>query len=409
MASKPYEFAVTAARSFTHPVFPGVGKHTFLVQAKSLPAGLPTGANAREPVGMNRRVYRDVTESLRTNESTPGSFDLMNLGITILADRIEMIDKQNFRVWIADEDGVVNGAHTAKIIEHCQADGTIPDEQFVEVRIVTGIDETALHGLKSDISKGQNTGIVVRDQSIFELEGLFTALQSLVKGQSWASEIAWRESDKGAFDVKDLVAVLETFNVIDFANGGENHPVQAYEKWSAPLAKYAKDYKDARTTGAPRKYAALEPILLDALDLYDRIRHDFHSVFNKHVSKGAGRMRIVEEAPKSKGVFHFPFSGQDDAKYRLTKGAAFPILGAFRNCVKYDHATHAASWIGGYSTVKKLWDTAGIDLVKETFAATKDIGRTPDALGKSRSHWAGLNRMLEVRVLRAALEDSQAA
>jgi hypothetical protein len=35
---------------------------------------------------------------------------------------------------------IIDGAHTAKIIEECQKNGSIPDEQFVEVRIDTGID-----------------------------------------------------------------------------------------------------------------------------------------------------------------------------------------------------------------------------------------------------------------------------
>ena len=108
MTVKPYEFSVSEARSFNHPIFEGVTKHTFLVQAKLLPGGLPTGANARDPVGMNRRVYRDVKESLRTNEALPGSFDLMNLGITVIADKVEMVDKKTFRVLIDDEDGMVS-------------------------------------------------------------------------------------------------------------------------------------------------------------------------------------------------------------------------------------------------------------------------------------------------------------
>ena len=63
--AKPYLFEVAEARSFAHPIFAGVNKHNFLIKAKKLPKGLPTGANARDPVGMNRRVYRDVTESLK--------------------------------------------------------------------------------------------------------------------------------------------------------------------------------------------------------------------------------------------------------------------------------------------------------------------------------------------------------
>ena len=90
---------------------------------------------------MNRRVYRDVTESLKGEEAWPGSFEAScarSLGVTILADKVEMLEKGKFKVFIKDEDGVVNGAHTCRIIEECQESDSIPDEQHLEVKIVTG-------------------------------------------------------------------------------------------------------------------------------------------------------------------------------------------------------------------------------------------------------------------------------
>lgn len=403
MTAKPYVFSVAEARSYNHPIFDGVTKHTFLVQAKSFPNGLPTGANARDPVGMNRRVYKDVMESLRTNEAIPGSFDLMNLGITILADRIEMVDKKTFRVLIREEDGIVNGAHTARIIEQCQGEEEVPDEQFVEVRIITGLDNAPPH-LRADIAKGQNTGIAVRAESIYDKEGLFAHLREIVKDKSWADRISWRESDPGDYDVRDLTSALEAINVLDFPNASNKHPVHAYEKWSIGVARYAQDFKENEKHPEKRTYAAIEPLLLEALELYDRIRHDFREMFNDNISKSGGRLRIVEEAPKSKGKFDFVFSGQAPNKYRLTKGAAYPIFAAFRNCVEYDEETHLCSWRFGFDKVIEFWEKIGPDLVRETFEATKDIGRTPDVLGKNRSHWANLHRVVRLEVLSAALE-----
>lgn len=406
MTAKPYDFSVAEARSYSHPVFDSVTKHTFLVQAKQLPRGLPTGANARDPVGMNRRVYKDVMESLRTNEALPGSFDLMNLGITIIADRVDMIDKKAFRIFIADEDGIVNGAHTARIIEQCQDEESIPDDQFVEVRVVTGLDQTPV-SLKADIAKGQNTGITVRAESIYDTQGLFDTLRQLVADEPWSDRISWRESDPGEFDVRDLTSALEAMNVVDFPNTSNKHPVHAYEKWSIGVTKYADDYKLHREALGDRNYAAIEPLLLDSLELLDRIRHDFRQVFNETVSKAGGRLRIVENAPAAKGKFSFPFANLQPSEWRLTKGAAYPIFAAFRNCVVYDEATHKCHWRGGFDAVLDLWEELAPELVRETFDATKEIGRTPDALGKSRGHWANLHRVVRLQVLSAALEKAE--
>lgn len=407
MTAQPYLFSVAEARSFTHPVFEGVTKHNFLVQAKQFPKALPTGANARDPVGMNRRVYKDVTESLRTNEALPGSFDLMNLGVTVIADRVEMVDKKTFRVFINDEDGIVNGAHTARIIEQCQADDDIPDEQYVEVRVVTGL-EHAPATLKADIAKGQNTGIAVRAESIYDTQGLFRYLRETVHDQSWADRISWRESDPGDYDVRDLTSVLEALNVLDFPNDSNRHPVHAYEKWSIGVNRYAQDFKEHQDDPESRTYAAIEPLLIDGLHLYDRIRHDFRPIFNDTISKAGGRMRIVEEAPASKSKFDFVFANLPSEKYRLTKGATFPIFGAFRNCVVYDEAEHRCRWRGGFEAVLRQWEEISPDLVRETYEATKDIGRTPDVLGKNRSHWANLHRVVRLEVLSAALQAAEA-
>jgi hypothetical protein len=404
-AAKPYVFETVEARSYNHPVFEGVTKHTFLIQASKLPTDIPTGANARDPVGMNRRVYREVKESLKGMAAWPGSFDLMNLGITILADKVEMPEKGKFNVYIRDEDGIVNGAHTSRIIQTCIDEGTIPSEQHVEVRVITGINKVPFEELKVDIARGQNTGITVKDQSIYEIQGVFDGIKSHIKNEPWYGDVAWKESDTGSIDVRDLISVMEAINVKDFPNDTSSHPIHAYEKSSKALERYADDFRANPNSPSQRTFAAFEPLLLDALKLYDCIRRDFRDVYNAHVAPSAGRLRILEEA--TRGSYDFPFSGAAPAQYRLTKGATFPMFAAFRNCVQYDSKTNKASWIGGFPAVLKLWNTIAPELVKETYEARKDVGYLPDQLGKSRSHWSSLHRAVEVHMLRRQLQNKK--
>ena len=218
----------------------------------------------------------------------------------------------------------------------------------------------------------------------------------------WYQQVAWKESDKGSYDVRDLIAVMEALNVIDYPNDSGNHPIHAYEKASKALDNYAMDFKAHPNRPNERKFAALEHILLDALDLYDRVRRDFREVFNEHVSPSAGRLRVIEEAGKGQ-LYQFPFSNSAPSEYRLTKGATFPIFAAFRNCVVYDPVNNRATWAGGYPAVRKLCEEAAPELVKETYDARREVGHLPDQYGKSRSHWAGLHRAVEVRLLRKKL------
>ena len=289
MTIKPYRFEVAEARSFKHPHFPKIQKHVFLVPAGKLPKGVPEAANLREATGMNRAVYKDVRESLRGNEALAGSFDLLNLGITIIAEEISAIDKKVFDVMIDDEYGIANGGHTANLIWECQDDDTIAEGQHVEVKIITGLEGANEHTLRVDIARGQNTGIAVKPQSIFELDGAFESLKSVIEQEAWAAEVAYKESDNKKFDVRELISAMELMNVIDYPTRGGKHPVSAYEKWSTPLKKFGDDFTKNRAYPEKRLYARFEPLLPEILELYDIIRRDFLRISSEVVSKQAAQ------------------------------------------------------------------------------------------------------------------------
>src|SRR5258708_7412937 len=136
MGKQVHRIQAFESRKVSHPVFETIHKYWLTVKAADFPAGVSAAANAREPVGLNRMVYRDVKASLEGKEATPGSFDLMNKGITILALSVRLVDKDEniFEVVVDDkEGGIVDGARTAKSIDKGNADGTIHPDQYVQV------------------------------------------------------------------------------------------------------------------------------------------------------------------------------------------------------------------------------------------------------------------------------------
>lgn len=406
MGTSVHLFRVYESRRTTHPIFSDVEKFWFTVAATDLPPGISTAANAREPVGLNRRVYRDVRESLegKTN-SVLGTFDLMNKGITILAEDVHLVDKEKnlFEVKVDNEvGGIVDGAHTAKIIWESNDEGTTPPEQHVEVYIRTRLNG----GIITDIARGLNTGMQVAPKSIYNIDNVFDWLKGLVAGTSYENAIAWRESDTKEYDVRDLISALELVNVFDFPNDCGKHPIAAYEKWSIPLEKFAADFAEHRTHLRESKYYKLRALLPGVLQLLDHVRRDFRPLHNEAGGK-AGRMNIVEEASGRRKHFEFTFSGLAPEKYRLTKGAAYPIVGAFRNYVEIDPETGDVAWAGGLERVLAEWKDVGPLLVRETFNATQDIGHMPDQLGKNRKHWDNLHMKVQLRLLTAQLAEKR--
>lgn len=401
MGLSVHRVRVFEARRINHPVFPEINKFWLSVPAKQFPQGISTSANARDPVGMNRRVYRDVRQSLEGKTSEPGMFDLMNKGITILAVDVKLVDKQEniYEITVDDENGgIVDGAHTARIIAEAQDAGTIPDEQHVEVYIRTNVTG----GFITDIARGLNTSVQVAAKSIYDIDGVFDWLKEEISNEPYANMFAWKESDVAEYDVRDLVGVLEVFNVFDYPVEDGKHPISAYEKWSVVLDRFAKDYQENKADLGGSKYYKLRGLLLGGLALYDHIRRDFHTMHNAG-GGAAGKMNIIESTNEKRGLFEFRFAGLPPAEYRLTKGAAFPILAAFRNYIDVDETTGEAIWRGGFDAVLDEWKEIGPELVAETYSATKEIGRNPDQIGKNRKHWDNLHMKVQLRFLRSQL------
>jgi hypothetical protein len=394
-------------RKISHPVFSDIDKYWLTVAAKDLPAGISTAANARDPSGVNRRVYKDVRSSLEGETAEVGTFDLMNKGITILANGVKLVNKKEGLLDLIiddDEGGIVDGAHTARIIGEANAAKKTPDDQYVEVYVRTGVTSDMI----SEIARGLNTGIQVAAQSIYNKAGVFDWLKKAIEKEPYADKISWNESDEAPYDVRDLIGVLEVLNVFDYPNdvNSGKHPISAYEKWSIPLSKFASDYDENKDHIKKSKYYRLRNLLKDGLTLYDLIRHDFREMRNEDGGR-AGNMKIVEDASESRGTFDFPFAGIKGGKYRLTKGATFPILAAFRSYVTINSNTGDAEWLGGFKRVKQVWKDVGPSLVDETYQLTRDGIRSPDQVGKNRKHWGTLYMRLQVQLLQEQLREQQ--
>jgi AIPR protein len=397
MSVQTHTLRVVAARRITHPVITEIEKHYFLVKASEMPTGIGTKANARDPVSMNRHVYRDVRKSLLGEDSTVGTFDLMNKGIVCLANSVRRIDDTTYEIEIDDSQGIVDGGHTYQIICSAQKGPAIPDEQHVEFQVRTGVRRD----LVADISRGLNTGIQVAQHSLANLDGKFDWLKKLVANETWASNIAWNETDEGDLDVRDLICVLEALNVIDFPNDRPRHPISAYEKWSIPTGNFVKDAIEQKNDISKSTYYRLSPILIDAVKFSDHIRREFRDRYNDLFPNGkAAKLDIVEDAGKDK-TFQFLYSNAPQSRWRLTKGAFFPIFAAFRNAIEIDPITGFARWIGGFSSAVSLWDNVAPELITMTKQATKDLGHKPDVIGKNRGHWTAMHQTVELHILRA--------
>jgi hypothetical protein len=378
------EFPARIARRLPDPVFQNdrhIERYVLFVSVRDVPEGLPDDPNARVP-DVSKRVYREVEKSLLNVEAVPGTFHLKHKGITLIAQKVDKAeDRDSYRVAFDEGHGIVDGGHTYELIQ-LHKNGNLPADQFVKFEILTNVPDEWI----VDISGGLNTALQVQPMSLDYLGKKFDWIREELRSEPYFESIAWRENEDGELDARDLVALMTCFNISEFPNtmSGDTPPVMAYEKKSQAL----KLFEDK-----PVQYEELRPILKDILVLHDLIRLTSREHWNE--SGGVfGNLAFVEKRKKG---YTFPFLGRT-GEFRLMNGALYPMLGAFRWMVERD-SKGRVRWRGGFEQVKALWEVSAAELMKMTQQASVELGRNPNAIGKSRNHWSNVYARVAMRDL----------
>ena len=366
----------------------GMERHFFFVSASEVPKDLPTDPNARVP-NIRKSVYKEVRESLVSGD---GLFHLKHKGITLVAASVDKKAEGVFNVCLDKGQGLLDGGHTYALILDEQTKGTLPANQFVKFEVITRAPQDWV----PEMAGGLNTSVQVQDMSLDNLEGKFDWIKKILKDQPYAEEIAWRENEDKEFDGRDIVSILTCFNVEEFpTDDGDKQPVMAYEKKASALKLYGSNEES---------FHKLAPIVKDILILHDQIRSSSNVSARWNDEGGKfGALAFVEHRKKP---FDLPFL-QKSSEYRLMNGALYPILAAFRWMVERDPKGGQFRWRGGFKEVQRLWLDSAMELVKMTKQASDELGRNPNAIGKSRNHWANLFARVAMRDMAARMKQNK--
>ncbi len=374
------EFPVSFARRMPAPPdapaeLSGTDTHILRIRARDLPKGIPDDANPREP-NLNRQVYRKVGQSLVGDEG-PGAFHLKHGGITIIAERVEKCPGDIYKLHFdpSVKQGVVNGNHSYKLILEKQDSDAIPDNQYVELKVHTGIPADVV----PDLAEGLNTSMQVREESLADLRNQFDWLKVVTQTTkpNGYDAISWHEGDDGQYDVREVIALLMALDPDRFPLEDPVGVENTYARLSTVFRQYLSD---------PTKVERFSEIAVEAMELYEYIRITARDVWLGGPSAAYGKFRSTVLADrKTNGNFEFPFLGRQ-SDTRLTKAATVPCFAAFRALVELPK-TGPARWRYDFAEVKTFWDEHGGELLREVHdAVTKQHG--------GQVHYAGRNVML---------------
>jgi len=389
MTSQPRSFRIHAefSRKLPDPTFSDRQMHRYIFysRAKDVPEGLPKDPNPREQ-NINRAIYKEIAKSLRGELGTPGTFHLKNKGITILAKDVRQVNENEkglYEVVFSEGQGIVDGAHTYAIIVENR--DKCPDNQYVRLEILTGIEEELI----PELASGLNTAMQVQAMSIAELGEKFKWIQNALDGRPYEKQIAYKENQDLPFDARDIVALLTLFNIERYPVNGIEYPTTAYTSKAATLNTYLQDVGEE----GKKHYEKLRNILPDILELHDLVHMEARDQWNAQGGR-AGKLSFMEY--RERGTWNLIFVGEE-TKHRLYDGALYPMLGAFRWMVKTDKQTGEMKWRGGFSAVKSLLSEVAEELVRSTKDASEKSAHNPNKIGKNRSHWENLFKTVAMR------------
>ncbi|OGX18436.1 MAG: hypothetical protein A3K83_03280, partial [Omnitrophica WOR_2 bacterium RBG_13_44_8b] len=313
------------------------------------------------------------------------TFHLKNKGITVLAHSVEYsADKRYVTVYLNEDNGIVDGAHTYEIVLKAKNEDNCPGGQYVKFEIITGIPlDKAV-----DITRGLNTAVQVQEASLANLQHKFDWIKETIEGEPYAGKVAYKQNEKKDFDIRDLIGLLTLFNVEHPELKGKN-PKEAYVSKAKCLKLYQNNQKS---------YEMLKSILKDILYLHDYIHINSRKLYNEKKGGKAGAMKGVFEQ-KEKGNFKFIFINSEN-KYKLFSGTLYPILGAMRFLVEKKEGDDAYTWkFKTFKEVISFFDKIAPDMIASTYDQSITYGRKPNAVGKDNNHWDNLYKTVALAYL----------
>lgn len=410
-SSFPREFRIPASqdhvRSIKDPHTPDISVIHALVKVCDLPNGkIPDRINPRchEKLKMSRRIPAAIEESIRER---PELFHLLNRGCLILAQRAWYDNKTKILHFVIENDddfGMVDGATTDRVLAELKrqlsdaefddlAEDEIPKyfkDAYIHIEIVTGEIE---QDLRIKLADARNTSEQVKEFSLQDLGGYYDWLKEIIENSEFKGKVRYKENDPKPFDIRVVLALLTLFHPRWIESNKD--PIIAYTGKGTVLDIY-------KGPEAHRGYIRLKPVVIDILRLYEFVHIESQQAYKEAYGGNGGRAQLgkrkgVKYIDKPKKAKILPLTGKK-TQYVLPDGWLYPMIGSLRMLLDWpSNPKEPVRWI---VDPFDFFRQHGSDLIFLLIEKHEELGRNPNATGKSKGAWGGLRDRVENLILR---------
>jgi len=387
-------------RRVVDPINKGKSVCHAYVQIRHLPSGISMSPNPRAH-DVDNQISRTIFKSLTVDNTK--LFHLLNRGITISAGEVEYDNKKEIlRVRMTDEfaHGDIDGGNTYSAIERARRERghEVPPPAFmdayVKLEILTGVELDIV-----ELAEARNTSSQVKAYALANLAGKFTWIKDELVGQPFAKNISYTEGEDKEISVVDIICLMTLFHP---KYDGAQHPIKAYTSKKSCLDDFQSEY-DEKNQPSPDGYYKLRSVLVQILKLSDHV----HAKCKDHYKAIGGITQIRKEEPDNGkkaarpgglrelgGAKELHFIG-GEVSYSWPAGYLYPMLGALRAIL--DTSGRKAKWL--VDDPCDFFTRHGKRLVEITLDRSSELGRNPNAVGKSKGHWQQLYDIIRLKML----------
>jgi AIPR protein len=399
-AVREYRIPVTQklVKSFEDPHIEGLHIHHAYIKVRDFPHGkLPDEVNPRSHEDLSGRITDLIQGTLK---DSPKWFHILNRGLLVLAQKAWYDNRtQTLHVLITSdqEGGLADGATTDRVIRDVKNATSAADfEKLMEEEIPPSLKDAYVHvevisggigDMLVPLTGARNTSKQVKEFALENLGGGFEWLKDVIEESQFRGRIRYRENDPQPVDVRTVLGLLTLFHPKWNELGKE--PVIAYTSKGTILSYY----QDPEWRPG---YELLRPVVVDILELYEYVHLNFNAQYKKYnASSGSGSKLGARKEVRynDKTPFKLPLTG-DQTNHFIADGWLYPLLAAFRMLLEYPRTSRGTpKWL---SLPKPFYDLHGWEFVGDVCEQSENLGRNPNATGKSRPLWNNLRTKMEL-------------
>lgn len=369
-------------RKMPDPNFNNIEHFIGFMKASDYTEKIPDKPNPRpsNDKDLNKAVYKEVINSFLNINCTPNTFHLKSHAAKITCDLIKKVSDDEYILTFKGKQGIADGLHLLNIVYQYKNDS--PD-QYVSFWITVGIPDD----FTTEMSQGLNSSMQVALESLLNSDGKFDWIKDTLSEEIYANNIAYIETEKYDITIGFIIQLLTMFDIEKYPINGSSLPICAYSRKSECIKMFDE---------SPDNYKKLVNVLSDILYMYDIIQISAADIYGR----GASNLSFIESKNGNKN-FCFNFTGLTSPR-KLTAGAVFPILGAFKCLLESDPFTGNYRWKDNIDRDRlvEIWKHVGQTLLRSTKVNFEDLGRDANKLGKSSSHWKSIFMEFQLLVSR---------